>query len=42
MAFLGELVRYLVSFVILIAVAIGGLFFGKYLRTKKNSKSAEE
>lgn len=42
MAFFGELLRYLVSYVILIAIAIGGLFFGKFLRTRKNNKSAEE
>ncbi len=42
MAFLGEFVRYLVSYVILIAIAIGGVFFGKYLRTKKNQKTASE
>ncbi len=41
MAFLGEFVRYLVSYVILAAIAIGGVFFGKYLRLKKNQKASD-
>lgn len=42
MAFLGELLEYVITYVILIAIAIGGLFFGKFLRTKKNQKTSEE
>ncbi len=42
MAFLTSLVQYLVSYVILIAIAIGGLFFGKHLRDKKNQKTTQE
>ena len=42
MAFLGELVRYLVSYILLIAIAVGGVFFGGFLRKRKNQKAAEE
>lgn len=38
MAFLGSFIQYVVTFVILVAVAAGGVFFGKYLRKRKDSK----
>lgn len=43
--FLNEFLTYLFKFVVLLLIAIGGCFFGKFLRTrkmKKNSKSTNE
>lgn len=40
MAFLASLIQYLVIMIILVAVAVGGVFTGKHLRTKKNAKLA--
>ncbi len=38
MVFLGHLVTAIVKFIFLAAVAVGGIFLGKFLRTKKDSK----
>lgn len=40
MGVLFELVKYLLTFVIIVGCAVGGLFVGKALRTKKNAKEA--
>ncbi|MFP3152994.1 vanadium nitrogenase [Lachnospiraceae bacterium ZAX-1] len=40
MAFLGSFIEYIIRFVILAAVAVGGLFLGKFLRVKKDAKEA--
>ncbi len=42
MAFLGELIEYVITFVILAAIAVGGVFFGKFLRVRKNQKTSEK
>lgn len=38
MVFLGHLLTALIEFVVIGAVAVGGVFLGKFLRTKKDSK----
>ena len=42
MAFLGTLIQYVVIFIVLAAIGVGGVFFGKFLRSKKNEKAAAE
>lgn len=42
MAFLGSFVQYIVILLILAAIAVGGVFFGKYLRNKKDAKEASD
>lgn len=42
MAFWAEFFEYLFKYVVLLAIAVGGVFFGKYLRAKKNEKITEE
>jgi len=41
MAFLGSLLEYVVKMVILAIVAVAGVFLGKFLRKRKDAKSAE-
>ena len=38
-AVLGAFVQYLITFILLVAAAAGGIFCGKKLRTKKNMES---
>lgn len=38
MAFLLAFLKYLIIFVLLVAVGIGGIFAGKALRKRKNAK----
>ena len=38
-AVLGAVVQYLITFILLVAAAAGGIFCGKKLRTKKNMES---
>lgn len=40
MAFLGSFIQYVVILIILAAIAVGGVFLGKYLRNKKDAKEA--
>lgn len=40
MAFLGSFMQYAVVLVILAAIAVGGVFLGKFLRTSKDAKGA--
>lgn len=40
MAFLGSLIEYLVKMIILAVIAVGGIFLGRFLRTKKDAKDA--
>ena len=42
MAFLETLIQYVVILIVLAAIGIGGIFFGKFLRSKKNEKIATE
>ncbi len=42
MAFLAELLEYLFKYVVLLAVAVGGVFFGKYMRKRKNAQAVDE
>lgn len=42
MAFLLVFLKYLIIFVLLVAVGIGGIFAGKALRKRKNAKLAAE
>lgn len=39
LAFFSELVSYIIKFVFLIAVAVGGVFIGKKYRIKKDSQA---
>lgn len=41
MAFLLAFLKYLIIFVLLVAVGIGGIFAGKVLRKRKNAKIEE-
>lgn len=38
MAFLASFIQYIVIFLILAAIAVGGIFFGRFLRKRKNTK----
>ena len=38
-AVLGAFVQYIITFILLVAAAAGGIFCGKKLRTKKNMES---
>ena len=38
MAFLASMVQYFVILIILAALAVAGVFLGKYLRNKKDAK----
>jgi hypothetical protein len=38
MVFLGHLLTAAVEFILLAGVAVGGVFLGKFLRTKKSEK----
>ena len=38
MAILASLIQYLVILIILAALAVAGVFLGKYLRNKKDAK----
>ena len=40
MAFLASFIQYLVIMIILVAIAVGGVFLGKHLRMKKDAKIA--
>lgn len=42
MTFLASFIQYAVKFIIMAAVAGCGIFFGKKLRDRKDSKTAEE
>lgn len=39
-AFLSELVSYGIKFIFLLAVSVGGAFFGRYLAAKKKKNKA--
>lgn len=38
--FLASFIQYVVIFIILAALGVGGVFLGKYLRTRKDAKEA--
>lgn len=40
--FIGELITYLFKYVVLLAIAIGGVICGKKLKDSKEQKKAEE
>lgn len=40
MAFLATFIQYLVILVLLAALAVAGVFLGKFLRNKKDAKAA--
>lgn len=40
MAFIASFLQYFIILVILAALAVGGVFLGKYLRAKKDAKEA--
>lgn len=40
MAFVASFIQYVVIMIILAALAVGGVFFGKFLRNKKDAKEA--
>lgn len=40
MAFVASFIQYVVIMIILAALAVGGVFFGKFLRIKKDAKEA--
>lgn len=42
MEFLGALITYGLKFIVLGAVALGGVLFGSFLRKRKNASTAEE
>lgn len=42
MAFLASFIQYVVIFIILAALGVGGIFLGKYLRTRKDAKEASQ
>ncbi len=42
MPFLASFIEYVVVFLILAAIAVGGVFFGRFLRKKKNAKASVE
>lgn len=39
MVFLGHLLTAIVEFIVIAAVAVGGVYLGKFLRTKKHGKA---
>lgn len=39
-AFFGSFLQYLIIFVILAALAVGGIFVGRFLRKRKDAKDA--
>lgn len=41
-AFLASFLQYLIIMVLLVAVAVGGVFTGKHLRIKKDAGLAEQ
>lgn len=40
MAFIGSFIQYAITFIILAALGVGGIFLGKFLRNKKDAKEA--
>lgn len=40
MSILASFIQYFVIFLVLVAIAVGGVFFGKYLRKRKNAKES--
>ncbi len=40
MPILASLIQYVVTFLVLVAVAVGGVFFGRFLRKRKNAKES--
>jgi hypothetical protein len=40
MPILASFIQYVVTFLVLVAVAVGGVFFGRFLRKRKNAKES--
>lgn len=42
MPFLASFIQYIIIFLVLAAIAVGGVFLGRFLRKKKNAKASVE
>lgn len=40
MSILASFIQYVVTFLVLVAVAVGGVCFGRFLRKRKNAKES--